>query len=262
MTQKLNHRAVKAIYVLLAAVSLPANADWSGRLAVGVAQTNIREFNDGALIVKEIGWLPGIEAGVAYQTQAWQAFSRGSFYSGAIAHQGQIQNGQPFNSGTGTALLKWQLGARRQIFGYWIGVAVEHDRWQRNIVGRNQVIGLDEITSSDRVSIAGSRSWSTTVGDVNTELGVYRAGPERLQVNFNGALDSVALKTRSATGYRAAAQFIPQAYKSFEFGVTIDRIRIARSESVSVTKNRSVQGVINQPEHLRRNVSFTVGYRF
>jgi hypothetical protein len=145
---------------------------------------------------------------------------------------------------------------------YWLSLAAEYDRWQRDIKGRDDVTGLQEITHSRRISLEGMRVWSTNSGEITSAIGLYRAQPERLRVNFSGTLDPVSLKTQAATGYRFAITFAPRMQESLEIGVAYDRIRIGRSQPVHVAKEGFALGTITQPEHSRQHVKITVGYRF
>jgi hypothetical protein len=247
-------------------VTVPAvNAADSGKLAVSTMQVHMTEFdNTGQSMVKESGWLPGLEGSLAHTSGNAHLFATGRIYGGHIDYDGRIQSGQGFKSRTATRLAQLRLGGAYGVSTNGvIGAALEEDRWVREIEGSDAVQGLRERTRSLRLTIDGAHSWATSGGEVSVSAGMYRAAAEKLTVTSpETTFDPVSLKTHPATGYRAALGWRPASIRNVELMWSYDSIRISRSEPVSIKRDGIAAGFLQQPEHRRRHVALTIAYYF
>lgn len=246
-------------------LAAPAHSQWTATIATGARYASVAEYDTaGRRIIREDGWLPGLEAGVSYQAGSWTMFGSARSYRGELDYNGRLQSGQPFRSETETDLDRLQLGlSYRFAEVYRASTAFEYDRWKRNISGAPGIAGLQERAFSRRLVAGVQRPIALgTAGTLEAGAFVVVAEPERLKVGFSGELDQVSFKTDSAVGYRLSFAFRPHTSQNLEFGLELDRMKIGRSSAVPVTRNGSVAAFVSQPEHVRKNATVTVGYRF
>lgn len=254
-----------ALFISLISPSF-AYAQWQFSAGAGVRQVRVTETdkNDRQL-VREHGWLPGLELRADYAVGDWRIGAVGETYRERIAYDGQLQNGVAFSSDTQTAQSRISVEAARQLSDTWRLVGgLEWDRWQRTILGRNGVLGLSEQYSSWRV-LAGAETrllqWPAAAAHVKALVVI--AQPEQLHVRFDNQLfDDADFSTKSAVGLRLALRVEANAMPKLSFTTDFDWLRIARSGDAALLKNGVQAGFVSQPEHQRCALGVRVNYRF
>ena len=218
----------------------------------------------GERIVHESGWLPGIGGRLAYRAGRWEAYGAATLFQADLDYDGQLQNGRPYSSRTGTRMADAQLGLRyRLLADTEVVAALGIDSWQRNIKGGGSAIGLREHTRSGRVSISVEQAWHIAhAGKLTAGASLIHAAPERLRIEFAGLLDDASLRTRSANGMALMLRYQPEGTPSFQFGAGFDYMKVSRSAAAPVTRNGRLAGEVTQPEHVRQNVTLFVKYLF
>lgn len=243
-----------------------AFAQWEFNAGAGIRQVRVIETDrDGRQLVREKGWLPGLELRADYVLRDWRFGVAGAMYRHDIRHDGRLQTGAPFTTDTETTQTRVSLEVARQISdgAHLIG-AIEWDQWRRHILGRGGVLGLDERYRSWRL-LAGAetRLLQSSVADVNGKALLVVAQPERLRVRFDNQLfDDANLSTKSAVGLRLALAAQPAAMPNLSLAVEFDWLRVARSDDAVLRKNGAPVGLVAEPKHQRSAIGARVNYRF
>jgi hypothetical protein len=247
------------------AASFPvlSQTQWQHSIGIAERQFTVEEYApSGRRIVREQGWLPGLQARTAYLTGAWTFSAEAEWYGGDIDYRGQTQLGTALSSSTGTGLLQLRGKAAYGISDGWNAfTALEWMRWRRDIRSVGDVAGLNELTSSQRLLLglewserrAAPSAWSASAA-------VVLARPERLQVRFPGLYDDAEFDTRSAVGARLGAAW--RISERFRLHADFDWMRIPRSDAAPLTRNGAFAGMVTQPEHELRSITFGLRYLF
>ena len=256
---------LRVLAVVLAAAAPWAHAQYAASLAPALRHASMSEYGQsGERIVQESGWLPGIGGKLAYRSGPWEAYGAATLFQADLDYDGQLQNGRPYRSRTGTRMADAQLGLRYRLFADTELVAsLGIDSWQRNIKGGGGAIGLREHTRSSRVSIGVEQAWQIAhAGKLTAGASLIHAAPERPRIEFSGVLDDTSLRTRSANGVALMLRYQPEGMPSFQFGAGFDYMKVPRSAAAPVTRNGRPAGEVTQPEHVRQNLTLFVKYLF
>jgi hypothetical protein len=262
-----------AMTTLLAWPASAAAQQWQG--SVGLQErhwSNTEHDQAGRQLVREAGWLPGIAARAAYQDQdhdlTW--FAETTLHDKAIAYHGQTQAGQARDSSTATRLALLRIGAACEIHAsdtrsdsLALIATLEWERWTRNIEGAQGAAGLQERSDARRISAGIRKKWHQAGrGTLFADAALVLAAPQRLRVDFSGALDPAALNTPWSQGWRFGAGMRPAFAPQLELQVSYDWIKVARSGDVPIAlKGRSI-GTMAQPEHRQRAITLSVSVIF
>jgi hypothetical protein len=247
------------------AIARPAGAQLLAALEPAVRHATVHEYNQaGARIVRESGWLPGLGSMLQYQADQWQLFGTARLFSKGIRYEGQLQNGQRFNSETGTRHLQAEMGVRYRILTHSQLVTVlQYDAWKRVIVGNAMAIGLREQTRSLRLRLGVEQAWQVHgLGEFTSGISFIHAAPERLDIKFSGLLDPASLRTRPSRGFALEATYRPASDSRTVVGAQLDYLKTPRSNAHAVTRDGRFAGEITQPEHVRQNMTLFVRYVF
>ena len=242
----------------------PAQAQWTPALGVAARQFTLDEYDAGGRrIVREQGWLPGLEGRLAYQAGDWTLSAHASHYQHDIAYRGQTQSGAPVTSRTDTALTQAGAGIAYAISAMLsASLAYEFERWRRDIRGVGRVLGLHERTLSRRALLGLDARFPTTHGEVTAGAALLLAAPEKLRVGFSGQFDDVSFDTRPAHGMRLGLGWQPAAWPMLELRAGLDWWKVGRSADAALSRNGRHAGTVAQPEHAVTSMRLAVLYRF
>ena len=149
---------------------------------------------------------PALAAGSRIDPGRWKLFGEAAVFQADIDYDGQLQNGRPYRSETGTRMAEAQLGLRYRILDATdIVAALGVDSWRRHIGGSGQAIGLQEHARSGRVLIGVEHAWQLDSGKLSAGASPVHAAPERLRIGISGLLDDVSIRTRAANGAALSA---------------------------------------------------------
>jgi hypothetical protein len=256
----------KIIPAMLAAGALvsPVHAQWTPALGIAARQFTLNEYDAGGRrIVREQGWLPGLEGRLAYRTGDWTLSAQAAHYQHDIAYRGQTQSGAPVDSRTDTALTQSGVGIAYAINAMLsASLAVELERWRRDIQGVGRVLGLQERTLSRRTLLGLDARFPATHGEVMAGAALLLAAPEKLRVGFSGQFDDVSFDTRSAQGLRLNLGWQPAAWPALELRAGLDWWKVGRSADAALSRNGRHAGTVAQPEHAVTSMRLAVLYRF
>jgi hypothetical protein len=256
------HRAacVAALYVLCAS---PASAQWQGSIGVGARSATHVEYDvAGRQLVREDGWLPGASVHAGYQLGNVTWFGEADWYRGDIDYRGRTQGGAAAASTTSTRLASARLGASYALGNYTVLAAFEVDRWQRDILGTAAGAGLQETYRSTRLLLGTGATWRPAAGMVSAEAALVLAAPERMRIGFSGLFDPVSLDTRRGHGLRFGAGIRPAWAPSLQLRGRLDWLKVPRSGGAALTANGAFQGLVTQPEHVRKALTLELAYLF
>jgi hypothetical protein len=248
-----------------AAAAPCAHAQYSATIEPALRYASMSEHGQaGERIVRESGWLPGVAGQLAYRSGAWEVFGAAALFQADIDYDGRLQNGQSHHSETRTRMTEAQLGLRYRILDATdIVTALGFDSWQRDIRGSEKAIGLQEHTTSSRLLIGIEQAWRLgSVGTLCAGASLVHAAPERLRIGFSGVLDDVTMRTRAANGFALMLRYQPGEASKLSFGARFDAIRVPRSAAYPVMRDGRAAGEVTQPEHVRKNLTLSVRYRF
>lgn len=221
--------------------------------------------SDNRKIVREHGSLPGIGFGAEYSIQDWQFALKGELHQNDITYDGRLQSGARFISETETTQRRIGFEIGKQITeATQLTAAVEQDYWQRNILGRESVAGMQEKYASWRL-LTGAKSrvvrWNG--GVINMKVALVFARPEKLRVRFDQQLfDDVTFRTKSGVGLRLGIGFQPKTLPNLSVDVDFDWIEIARSDNAVLSRNGTPAGTVAQSKHERAAFGLRANYRF
>lgn len=256
----------KTFLAMLAASALasPVHAQWTSALGIAARQFTLNEYDAaGRRIVREQGWLPGLEGRLAYRSGDWTLSAQASHYQHDIAYHGQTQSGVPVDSRTGTALTQSGAGIAYAVNPMLsASLAVELERWRRDIQDVGRVRGLQERTLSRRALLGLDAKFATTYGEVMAGAALLFAAPEKLRVGFSGQFDDVSFDTRPAHGMRLGLGWQPAAWPNLELHAGLDWWKVARSGDAALNRNGRHAGTVAQPEHAVASMRLAVLYRF
>jgi hypothetical protein len=252
--------AAAALYALL---SLPANAQWQGSIAVGTRSATHAEYDlAGRQLVREHGWLPGASLDAAYRQGSLRWFGGADWYRGDIDYAGRTQAGVAAASTTSTSLAAAHLGASYALGNYYALAALEIDRWQRDILGTAAGAGLQESYRSTRLLLGFGTGWRPAAGTISAEAAVILAAPERMRIGFSGLVDPVSLDTRRGRGLRLETAFQPAWASYLQVQARADWLTVPRSAAAPLTANGAFRGTVTQPEHTRKAFTVALAYLF
>ena len=246
------------------AMPLPALAQWDGFISAAARQFTVAEYDhNGRGIVREQGWLPGLEGRLAYRAGDWMLSGQAELYRHRIDYRGQTQSGAPIDSSTATTLARMSTGlayALNHVLN--TSAAIEWECWRRDIKGVGKVSGLQERTLSRRLLLGLEARYPIAYGEIAASAALVLAAPEKLRVGFSGLLDEASLETRSTTGVRLGLNWRPAAWPNAQLHGGLDWWKVGRSGDVPVSRNGRFAGTIAQPEHVVRNITLGVRYWF
>ncbi|MDH6148289.1 MULTISPECIES: hypothetical protein [Paraburkholderia] len=243
-----------------------AYAQWEFYGAGGIRYATTDEVDiNGKQLVKEHGFLPGLEFKANYKRGDWLVSLSGEIYGGNLTYDGQMQSGIAFSTNTRTRQFRMTTEVGRYISDAVLLLAgTEWDYWKRDILGQGATLGLKEEYNSWRF-LAGAQtrvlqaSWS----DIYLTGLLVASSPEHLEVNFDNQLfDHVNFSTRSAIGARFALEVRPKAVPNVSVESDFEWMRIGRSDDAVLSKGGSPVGTVVQPEHVRKAIGIKVKYRF
>lgn len=246
--------------------SPPVSAQWHFSAGGGVRYATVTETDpNGRQLVREDGWLPGLELTARSRWNDWNLGVITETYSGDLDYDGRVQTGAPFSNTTSTTQNRFDLEISHPLnIQTDIVAMLEWDRWKRDIQGKNGILGLNEFTTSNRL-LAGMATTFRGISalHIKTQGLLVFAQPERLHVQFdNHVYDDAAFSTKSAVGARLSLELQPVAFPHLGIATEFDWLRIRRSDDAMKYQNGIPAGAINQPEHKRSAFSMVIRYLF
>ena len=247
------------LIICIVAENVSAN-QWS--LITGVEEFSMQEkATNGSLLVNEKGWLPFI--GVQYIENLGSHTPvlrmKLNVSSAEIDYDGRLQSGQPYQTQTDTTRYGWNLAYRPPLNrpysdqSLWLGLGTDY--WQRKILPRFDIAGLDEDYRSNYVNL----EWQKQLSFGFVKLGYAYHFDSELALHL--------------PGYQVPKISLPSSHQGdIELGYSVfDNLNIMsrysirsiqRSKDYSIQRNGFLAGTIAQPKHIIQILSFNLEYKF
>ncbi len=271
---KINSQIITIIISFSLASILAANvfaADKAGSLnaSIGLASQDFgyKEFSDdGRLLNREDGWLPGISGALLWQSDQYFLNVSFTYLKGNVVYKGQTQSGAPHKTKTNEQIvdISVSLGILDVIqlvkpSALYFGLGFRE--WQRDILPTNAVLGLFETYYwyygfiGGRVQLLGKEKWAVWLDGrftrpINPIMNIcllnYDCADLSLGVNLSGRV-SLPIYYQ----LRANSKLIVEPYfESWDFG---------RSPNETLTINgMPVGATIYEPRSETRNIGITI----
>jgi hypothetical protein len=258
--------AVFSVLIAGLTTGTSAHAQWEFSGAGGARYATAEEVSaNGTQLVKEHGFLPGVELRASYRKDEWLVTLGSEIYGGNLSYAGQKQGGTAFATETRTKQFRVTTDLGRYVSeSVLLLTGAEWDYWKRDIHGHGDTLGLQEKYNSWRF-LAGAQarvlqsSWSN----------IYLTGllvvssPEHLNVHFDDhVFDDASLSTRPAVGARLALEVRPKAISNLSVECDFEWLRVRRSDDATLRKDGLSVGTLAQPEHIRKAVGMKLKYYF
>ncbi|MBK9572637.1 MAG: hypothetical protein IPO43_07815 [Rhodoferax sp.] len=241
-------------------------AQWQASASAGLRQVQMAEVDSqGRLLVREHGLLPGLQGEAAYQAGDWRLSARADLYQHRIRYRGQVQDGPPLASNTGTRQGRVGFEAAHPLTaGSSLIGGFEWDHWRRDIEGHGSTLGLRERYTTWRWLTGAQTQWLLhSAASLTGSALLVLAQPERLRVRFDGHVyDDVDFKTRSASGLRLTLTLQPALVAKLSITAELDALNIRRSNDATLRQDGVAVGTVAQPRHSRRALGVRVNYSF
>ena len=267
---------IAAATLLLMLLSLPSLAragagtdGFSGAIGVGAMNFELEEFSrEGDRLVRESGWLNGIDAAVGISRKRLRAGLRVAYYAGDVDYDGQTQSGVAVDSSSDQNI--WDtsaLAAYRLPFwseprtSVYAGGGYRH--WRRDIQAVGSLAGLEETY----------RWWSAQTGlDLEWQHGAHlwsldgrltRTINPEVSVDFDRTFDSANLDLGERWGWIASLAWRYRLSPSLSAGLRgfYQSWNLGRSDVETLTANGSAAGTVFQPRLENRNYGFVLDLR-
>lgn len=242
-------------------------------LAGDLMHFDYREYGEqGNLLDRENGLLPGLLLGVARTQGSWQIAGTLSYHSGDIAYTGQTNGGIPISTTTRQRMTDAELRAGyqfqpvRRITPTLYAGAANH-RWRRDIQATHTSSGIPV-----RGLLETYRWWQAFLGvkmsgkktapfDWVLDARLIRIIAPTVDVDFSGLYDNAHLNLGERWGFRLA---LPMSY-SMNHSTTLvlepylERFSLGRSSTIPLTSQGIARGTVTEPDSTTRNYGIVLG---
>ena len=230
-------------------------------LGVGLLHFQFEEFDaQDRRLVKESGWLPGVEGRFNVTGQRATLSIDLGYYSGDVDYDGQTSAGVPIDSTTDADILdisveaayRLPLGLPPRVY-FYAGGGYRH--WDRNIRSVGAVSGLDETfrwwraETGLKLQLArGAHSWELAAG-------LTRSLNPQVEVDFGATFDAVTLDLGERWGWRTAAGWSHHVAPQLTAGVNMFYASwdLGQSGVETLTSDGAAAGSVFQPRSESRN---------
>lgn len=234
-----------------------------------------REYGDqGNLLDRESGFLPGLRLGIDHFHGAWQVTGQLSYHAGGIAYAGQTNGGAPISTTTEQQLANVELTAGHRFQSaqqirptLYLGAAAHS--WRRDIkptytASGMPVRGLLETYRWWRaflgVRISGYKAFSI---DWELDARLARIIAPRIEVDYSGLYDNSQLDLGERWGVRLA---LPMSYSmrhstALVIEPYLEKYKLGRSSFAQLSSQGIVKGTVFEPGSSGDNYGVMFGIR-
>lgn len=278
-------RVVLALFfpVAVAAYARFAAADesqsairWNGQVDFSLMNFDYREYEDGRLLDRESGGIPGVVFHLTGAIGRWDLGGRFSWHAGEVVYDGQTTTGIPIRTHTQENILDTSVRIERRFDsvaspGLALYGGFGYRYWGREIrptyTSSGQAVdGLFEMYRWKYFFFGGKAAVYRT-GRSRWSLDARLLRPYRptLEVDQMGPYDTVMLALGARTGWRVAVpwEYRLNAHTHWVFEPYAEAWDVGRSPDEPLTQN-GVQvddKTIHEPRSTTRNLGIAVGLR-
>lgn len=231
------------------------------------------EYGDqGKLLDREKGFLPGLLIGIERDQGAWQVAGQLSYHVGGVTYTGETNGGTPISTITQQQITNVELraGYRFQQMQQirptlYFGVATHS--WGRDIqpthtASGTPVGGLLE-TYHWWQAFLGVKMLSrkTTYFDWGLDARLTRIIAPRIAIDYFGLYDNTQLRLDERWGFRVA---LPMTYliensTMLVFEPYLEKYKLGRSPSAKLTSQGIIKGTVFEPDSTSGNYGIVIG---
>lgn len=238
-----------------------AGATIAGSIGAGLMHFQFEEFDrQDRRLVKEAGWLPGLEGSLGVRKQAVSLAVEAGYYAGDVDYDGQTSSGVPIDSSTDQRIFEASINAACQLplglpprVSVYVGGGYRH--WDRDIDSVGAVSGLDESYQWWRAETGVKLQLARGINAWDLEAGLTRTLNPQVEVDFGAAFDAVTLDLGERWGWRTAASWSHQVSRQLATGLKVfyESWDLGQSGSETLTSNGVAAGSVFQPRSESRN---------
>lgn len=270
------HRLVTIFSLLFFLLPLAYAQEQDGlRLLLGsdLQRFDYSEYSDqGELLDRENGFLPGVLLGVGRDQGPWQIAGQVSLHTGGVTYTGQTNGGVPITTTTEQQISNVELRAGyqfrqtqqvRQIL--YFGAA--NHFWRRNIQPTSTSSGMPV-----RGLLETYRWWQAFLGikmlsnktssfDWGLDVRLTRIIAPRIEIDYSGLYDNPQLKLGEHWGGRVA---LPMTYSMTSSTALVlepylEKYKLGRSSSAPLTRQGVIMGTVFEPDSSSSNYGVVLG---
>ena len=270
----INHIAVAALFLTLVTRVCSARDQrdvdgLSGGLGFGLMSFELAEFNQqNEKLVRESGWLRGIDATLDATNERARARLQASYYAGDIDYDGQTQSGIAIGSSSNHTLWDLSMLASYQLplpsvprTALYAGGGYRH--WQRDIQSVGSISGLDETYRWWNAQSGLKLEWRRGANMWLVDGRLTRTFNPRVNVDFHRELDSVTLALGERWGWMVGLAWRHRLSQRLSGGLRtfFESWDLGKSELETLTSDGVPAGSVFQPRIENKNYGFVVDIR-
>jgi len=241
----------------------------STTLGASLMNLDFKEFDQqDDRLVRESGWLPGVEAGLAARKHRAQARFRVSHYRGDVDYDGQTQSGVQIDSTTDEKIWDFSASAAYRLSSpippelyLYAGAGYRH--WNRDIQSVRFVSGLDETYSWWSYHAGLEIHWQKGANHWSLDGRLSRTLNPEVKIDFLDAFDSATLDLGERWGWRTELQWTRMFSQQLSGGLRLfyQSLDLGKSDVETLTRNGFPVGTVFQPRSESRNYGVTLELR-
>ena len=230
-------------------------------IGAGLMHFQFEEFDrQDRRLVKEAGWLPGLEGSLGVRQQAVSLAVDVGYYAGDVDYDGQTSSGVPIDSSTDQRIFEASINAACELplglpprVSVYAGGGYRH--WDRDIASVGAVSGLDETYQWWRAETGVKLQLARGASAWELEAGLTRTLNPQVEVDFGAAFDAVTLDLGERWGWRTAASWSHRVSPQLAAGLKVFYASwdLGQSSVETLTSNGVTAGSVFQPRSESRN---------
>jgi hypothetical protein len=230
-------------------------------IGAGLMHFQFEEFDrQDRRLVKEAGWLPGLEGSLGVRQQAVSLAVDVGYYAGDVDYDGQTSSGVPIDSSTDQRIFEASINAACELplglpprVSVYAGGGYRH--WDRDIDSVGAVSGLDETYQWWRAETGVKLQLARGANAWELEAGLTRTLNPQVDVDFGAAFDAVTLDLGERWGWRTAASWSHRVSPQLAAGLEVFYASwdLGQSSVETLTSNGATAGSVFQPRSESRN---------
>ena len=220
-----------------------------------------------AVLDRELGWLPGIEARLSHAITAdWLIRAHTSYYQGIVDYDGQTQSGTPHTTNTDTKLFRFGGQIERVVYKKInLFIRVQSHQWQRDINDNNNISGIDETYKWTEYSIGINSEILISPKDVlNLEAGFLITRNATLDVDLSRVdSGSTTLDLGDGSGARLNLGWKRTSENNINYGLSVffEGWNFGRSNTKQ-THGGSSSVFVTEPRSETRNIGLQFNFEY
>ncbi len=257
------------LFLCLGQVGLAFASDYSEYIHIGLDSQSFhfKEYDEqGNLLLREDGLLPGIEFGYDVSSGPDTIAMRIAVWDGNVDYEGQTQTGNPLSTTTDTTITNYSVAFMRDIRNHPVSLIVSLGmrRWDRHIRRTALTNSLYEIYYWPYYMLSGeSTLFEQDKFDVKASLSVGRSFSSTMDLHISG-YDTTTLNLPSGNTFRLG---IPISYqwkpdRTLNIEPYFHYWHFDRSRREPLYRNGVIVGQVHEPENETTSFGVSLSMQF